>query len=175
MGGSQLRLLESLKKQGLDEDIRNAHKRGVFVAGNSAGAAVLVTVAVVGGMEKGNRFIRKDNIKFAAALGLVSNMVIDTHIDYLERYMRLFGEAALTEALLVAGLEEDTGLLLKGCRAKVLGKGSLVIVRRGADFRTNVYGDLGRARSADVENLIVSVFAPGAEFDLHSLYPDRDI
>lgn len=163
-GGCQSRLMRALRKQTLVDHVLKAHRRGVFICGNSAGAAALVTTMIAGGMEPGNRFIRRDALQFAPGLGLLKNLKVDTHVDYYGRALRLYGQVAV-EIEPVVGIDEDTGIIVQGNRAKVVGHGYVSFVRRGQDFCTNV-GTVGSAKSARVENLLVSVFTDGDEFEI---------
>lgn len=130
LGGDQARLVDRLGADGVAE-LKRAFRRGVLVAGSSAGAMCVGEFMISGGMPDGT--IDPSTLTTRDGLGLASGLVVDTHFAERERFARPV--AAMDHALnkgygLLSGvgLDEDTGVLIEfdkrgAPRCKAYGKG----------------------------------------------------
>ncbi len=108
-GGSQERGVSAFRKTGLNEVLQDVHKKGVTVAGTSAGASMLP------------RYMpNRDDI--VEGLGLVDGVFVDQHFD--ERpWRRQRAEDAAKKGFFVFALKEGSGVVYKAAEATVFGKG----------------------------------------------------
>lgn len=115
LGGDQSNLVDRLGKEGVAE-LQRAFRRGVLVAGSSAGAACVGELMISGGMPDGTT--DPSTLTTRDGLGLASGLVVDTHFAERSRFAR--PPAAMNHALekgygLLSGvgLDEDTGILIE--------------------------------------------------------------
>lgn len=76
-GGDQLRLTFNLGGTAALEAIKQAHENGAVIAGTSAGAAVLSSLMLSGGLVE--EAMQKGKIRAGAGFGFIKDAVIDTH------------------------------------------------------------------------------------------------
>jgi cyanophycinase len=127
-GGDQSRLVRLLDKQGLSEQVRDALRRGVLVAGTSAGAAACAPIMIEGGMSDG--VLRRDSLLLGKGLSLIPNAVVDTHFAERGRFNRLRAALATLAGTVGIGLDQDTAVFIRGGKATVFGVGSVYVYRR---------------------------------------------
>ena len=164
-GGDQLRLSSliggTLLQQALIERYRAG---GCVVAGTSAGAAFIPEVMIF--QNNGFRVFRKGGIEMTMGIGLIQNMIFDTHFIQRSRISRLVHAVATNPSLLGFGIEENTGLLIEDeTRARVIGTGT-VIVLDGSAIDLNHIGYAENRKPFALTNVIYSVLTPGVVYDL---------
>ena len=108
-GGNQLKLSAVLNGTRFGDAIKDAHHRGVTVAGTSAGASIQSSHMVAFG--PGGATPKQRMTQLAAGLGLVDDCVIDQHFDQRNRYGRLLMIVAQSPSLLGIGVDEDTAAI----------------------------------------------------------------
>lgn len=143
--------------QGIDYDlwndrrieriIRDIHARGGAIGGTSAGAMALAQFALAG--SKGvtseqvladSRTVWLDDASDRGTaihndfLGLVPNVIIDSHFNQRHRFERLLGALAKARedndqpGMAAIGLDEKTGLVIQGEMMTVIGQGTVTIL-----------------------------------------------
>ena len=164
-GGDQLRLSSLLGGTQFHEALIHAYNAGVVVAGTSAGAAVLPATMIF----QTNRFrvYRKGGLEMTMGLGLIHNVLFDTHFVNRSRISRLIHSVATNPSLLGLGLEENTALIVENEeRALAIGAGTVIVIdARGASI--NSIGTVENGKPFAITHLDYSVLTHGVSLDLH--------
>jgi len=164
-GGDQLRLSSLIGGTPLHKALLTRYNAGgCVIAGTSAGAAVLPETMIF----QNNRFrsFRKGGLEMTKGLGLIGDVIFDTHFTKRARISRLVHAVASNPALLGLGLEENTALLIEdGRMARVIGPGTVIVV----DGRRTEINHIGYAENRDpftITNLLYSILTTGVLYDL---------
>jgi len=173
-GGNQLKLSATICGTPVGDAIVEAHRRGVVVAGTSAGASIQSSHMVAFGV--GGATPRQRMTQVAAGLGLLESTVIDQHFAQRNRYGRLLMIVSQSPSLLGLGIDEDTAAVVEtdvdGHEVlRVLGRGAVTIMDPGA-LVTNAY-EAKRSAPILASGIVLHVLPQGARFDLttRSLLP----
>jgi cyanophycinase len=143
---------------------RFKHERGFVVAGTSAGAMAMANEMIAGGSST-KAFI-KGAVIMRKGLGLIPELVIDTHFIQRGRFGRLAEAVAKFPKLIGIGLAEDTGLIIKnGNEFKVIGSG-MVIVFNPRKLKHNNEKILKVGTPMSLTNLKTHVLANGDRFNI---------
>ena len=165
-GGNQLKLSSVVSGTPLGEAIREAHARGVVVAGTSAGASIQSSHMVAFGGPGATPKQRMTQV--AAGLGLLKDAVIDQHFDQRNRYGRLLMIVSQSPQLLGLGVDEDTAAVVTEedgrQRLRVIGRGA-VTVFDPARMVTNAY-EAKRSNPLLASGVVLHVLPDGSVFDL---------
>jgi cyanophycinase len=138
-GGDQNRLVKLLDASGLGQQIRDANRRGVLVAGTSAGAAGAAHVMMAGETDDYQKgVIKQGTILLGKGLCLRSGVVFDTHFGQRKRQARLRMALGTMDAVIGLGLDEDTAAYITGNNVEVFGAGKVWVYTAGGgtDFVT---------------------------------------
>lgn len=166
-GGNQLRLssifggtrfLDILKERYNNEDF--------LIAGTSAGAMAMSNTMIY----EGNAALAnlKGEVKITTGLGLMQNVIIDTHFDKRGRFNRLAQAVAAQPGAIGIGLGEDTGIIVsQGHELKAIGSGSVVIID-GRNIDYNNIADIDFGKPISVENIIVHIMSQGDVYNLET-------
>jgi cyanophycinase len=101
----------------------------------------------------------KGEIKVTSGLGLINDVVIDTHFVQRGRIGRLFQTVATNPKVLGIGLGEDTGLVIKENNSmEVVGSG-LVIMVDGRQIKDTNITQVPLGSPISIENLVVHVLS----------------
>ena len=164
-GGDQLRLSSILGGTQFHDILLDKYQNEHFVyAGTSAGAAAASSNMIYQGSS--SEALLKGEVKITQGLGLIDDVIIDTHFVQRGRIGRLFQAVASNPRVLGIGLGEDTGLLIKDNNSmEAIGSG-LVILVDGKNIKdTNIsYVEMGEPISID--NLVAHVMAMHDHYDL---------
>ena len=164
-GGDQLRLSSLIGGTPLHRALVERYQSGgCVVAGTSAGAAVIPEVMIF----QNNRFrtFRKGGIEMTKGLGLIRDMIFDTHFVQRSRISRLVQAISTNPALLGLGIEENTGLVIEDeTTAKVIGTGT-VIVLDGSAIEINHIGYADNGNPFALTNVLYSILTSGVIYDL---------
>jgi cyanophycinase len=110
--GDQLRLTSILGGTKFHDLLLKKYQNEHFViAGTSAGAAAASDNMIYQGSS--SEALLKGEVKVTSGLGLINDVVIDTHFVQRGRIGRLFQTVATNPKVLGIGLGEDTGLVIK--------------------------------------------------------------
>lgn len=153
-GGDQGRYYDFWNDRRVERIIRDVHRRGGAVGGTSAGAMALAEFALAGGMSLTSAHVhadaRTDMLDDASDggsgihrdfLGLVPGVLIDSHFSQRNRFGRMLGACAKAvddfrlRGIVGIGLDERTGLLIRGMRGACIGAGTVTVLRAGPDAR----------------------------------------
>lgn len=166
-GGNQLRLSSIFGgTQFLDVLKRRYEGKGFLVAGTSAGAMAMGnTMIYEGNAAKANL---KGEVKITTGLGLIANVIIDTHFDKRGRFNRLAQAVAAQPGAIGIGLGEDTGVITSdGHSLTAIGSGSVVIVD-GRYIEYNNIADVDLGKPISVENIVVHLMSKGDVYNLET-------
>lgn len=165
-GGDQLRLTAVIGGTPTDGLLRGRYEAGCVVAGSSAGAAALGAIMIF----QNNRFknYRKGGLEMTLGLGLVRDVVFDTHFVQRNRISRLVHAVATNPGLLGLGIEEKTALVIEDetC-ASCLGAGTAVAID-GRDAQVNTISEVETGQPYCISELRVSVLTEGSCLDLRT-------
>lgn len=158
-GGDQSQLSRILKDTKACEIIRERYLNEKFVvAGTSAGAMVLSEEMIAGGKYSNN--FRKNSVQMGKGLGLMDEIIFDTHFIRRGRFGRLGEAVALHPKKLGVGLGENTAMIItEGNCCEIIGTG-MVILFDGSAFSHNRYHTLKDNVPISLGNLTVHILAP---------------
>lgn len=126
-GGDQARLVSVLSETRSFEAIRKGLVGGGIVAGTSAGASAFSSTMIVGGQT--GLSLRRDAVKLAPGLGIITRLIIDQHFTQRDRLGRLLTAVAQQPERLGVGIDEDTAIVYYGNgEVEVVGSGQVFIV-----------------------------------------------
>lgn len=166
-GGDQLRLSSILGGTSFHKQILEKYKNEDFIyAGTSAGAAAASSNMIYEGSS--HEALLKGEVKIAGGLGLINEVIIDTHFVHRGRIGRLFQAIAYNPATLGIGLGEDTGLLITGGKnMKAIGSGLVILVDGRSIKDTNIH-EIEMGQPISIKNLIVHVMSQHDVYDLET-------
>ncbi len=170
-GGNQLRLSLVVGGTALGEALLRANRRGVVVAGTSAGASAVSTHMVAFGASGATPKHRM--VQISAGLGLLEGIVVDQHFEQRTRLGRLLAVVSQSPSLLGVGLDEDTAAVVGADQVlEVLGRGAVTIID-GTQVRTDAFQTKGH-RPMMVSGAILHSLPSGYRFDIRTrtLLPD---
>jgi len=162
-GGNQLRLSTVVGGTKLGRALVEGHKRGLVVAGTSAGASAIASHMVAFGASGATP--KQRMTQMSAGLGLLPGVVIDQHFEQRNRIGRLIALVAQSPSLLGIGLDEDTAAVVSPSgMLEVIGKGSVTILDP-ARLQTDAY-EAKRHRPIMVSGVVLHSLPSGYRFDL---------
>lgn len=167
-GGDQLRLTTILGGTSFVKLLlqKYHHQENFVIAGTSAGAAAASENMIYQGSSK--EALLKGEIKITSGLGLIKDVIIDTHFVQRGRIGRLFQAVVSNPKILGIGLGEDTGLLIKhGNSMEAIGSG-LVILVDGRHINDTNITDIPLGAPVSIENLVVHVMSYKDKYYLDS-------
>lgn len=164
-GGDQLRLTTILGGTQIHDIILAKYKNEDFIyAGTSAGAAAASNSMIYQGSS--SESLLKGEVKITSGLGLIDNVIVDTHFVKRGRIGRLFQAVVSNPKTLGIGLGEDTGLLITdGNRMEAIGSG-LVILVDGRNIADSNITSVSLGSPISIKNLCVHVLSKGDVYDL---------
>jgi cyanophycinase len=164
-GGDQLRITSIL---GGSPVLKEARRRyffeSVIVAGTSAGAAAMPDTMIYGGLA--TEALLKGSVHMTGGIGLISNVIIDSHFIKRARFSRLMQIISSHPGHIGIGLGEDTGVVIEKNRfIKAIGSG-LVVIFDGQDLRYTNITDVSEGEAIAIENIRVHTIVKGFGYDL---------
>lgn len=175
-GGDQLRLSAILGGTELHRILKKRYQEDDFlVAGTSAGAAAASTNMIYRGSS--SEALLKGEVQITGGLGLLNNVIIDTHFVQRGRIGRLFYAVASNPGMLGIGLGEDAGLLITGGTSmEAIGSGLTILVDGRYINETSIY-DVEIGSPVSIDNLKVHVMSIYDKYDLqkHTLAINKAI
>jgi cyanophycinase len=174
-GGDQLRITSVLGGTPFHRLLLDEHRRGLIVAGTSAGASMMSDTMIVTG--EGEESPAKNTVRMAPGMGLWKGAVIDQHFSQRGRIGRLLSALAQNPGILGVGLDEDTAIEVRldaqrltvwGSRTVTLLDGSQVELTNASESRSD--------RPLAISGVKLHVLPQGFHFDLNERIPlpDRD-
>jgi cyanophycinase len=180
-GGNQLRLSSILGGTEFLDILKERYYYEHFViAGTSAGAMAMSNTMIYEG--NAAKASLKGEVKITTGLGLIHDVIIDSHFDKRGRFNRLAQAVAANPGAIGIGLGEDTGVVVtNGTELKAIGSGSVTIVD-GRLIDYNNIGDIEFNQSISVENIVVHIMSFGDHYDIktrkfhgHVVIPENEI
>jgi cyanophycinase len=154
-GGNQLRLSATFGGTEILETIldRYNEESKFVVAGTSAGAMAMSNTMIYEGNASTAHL--KGEVKITTGLGLMDDVIFDSHFEKRGRFGRLAQAIATNPSTIGIGLGEDTGVLIRdGNVMEAIGSG-LVMIIDGHDIRHNNIADIPDGNPISVENIKV--------------------
>ncbi len=164
-GGDQLRLTTILAGTQFHDLLLDKYRnQNLLIAGTSAGAMAASNNMIYQGSSK--EALYKGEVKITGGLGLIDEVIIDTHFVQRGRIGRLCQAVVSNPSLMGIGLGEDTGLLItEGRYMEALGSGLVMLVDGKSIKDTNIT-DVPMGAPISIENLTVHVLSIYDTFDL---------
>lgn len=164
-GGDQLRLTSILGGTPFHDILLDKYRNEDFIyAGTSAGAAAASNNMIYQGSS--SEALLKGEVKITSGLGLIDDVVIDTHFVQRGRIGRLFQAVVGNPKVLGIGLGEDTGLLItNGRQMEAIGSG-LVILVDGREIKDTNLTEVELGQPISISHLVTHVMSKYDTFDL---------
>lgn len=164
-GGDQLRLTSILGGTPFHDILLDKYLNEEFIyAGTSAGAAAASNNMIYQGSS--SEALLKGEVKITSGLGLIADVVIDTHFVQRGRIGRLFQAVVGNPKVLGIGLGEDTGLLItKGRQMEAIGSG-LVILVDGREIKDTNLTQVELGQPISISHLVTHVMSKDDTFNL---------
>lgn len=137
-GGDQSKIVDFIKGTPLDDAIHKRHEAGAVIGGTSAGAAMMPDEMIVGGASVSNPSV--DAVSMGPGMGFLPGIVVDQHFAQRGRLGRLLAALVLQPAVLGLGIDEDTGIIVKGDEFEVIGSGAVTVVDESDTTHNNLKG-----------------------------------
>jgi cyanophycinase len=159
-GGNQLRLTATFGGTMFLRILKHRYAtEAIVVAGTSAGAMAMSSTMIYEG--DASRAHLKGEVKITTGLGLMHNVIFDSHFEKRGRFGRLSQAVGSNPSCVGIGLGEDSGMFItQGDKMETLGSG-LVIIIDGHDIRHSNIADIPEGNPMSVEHLIVHLLAKG--------------
>ncbi|WP_207478577.1 cyanophycinase [Arenibaculum pallidiluteum] len=167
-GGDQLRISSQIGDTPLFSRIHAIHERGGVVAGTSAGAAVMSGTMLIGGSNSESH--RIGDLSMAPGLGLIGDVMIDSHFAEHGRIGRLLGAVSHNPRVLGVGIDEDTAVVVEGGRFQVFGSGGVYVIDAAGVTHSNI-AEAEPQRTLSVHDVRMHVLGSGDVFDISGRRP----
>lgn len=164
-GGDQLRLTSILGGTKFHDILLDKyHNEDFLYAGTSAGAAAASNNMIYQGSSQ--EALLKGEVKITSGLGLINDVIIDTHFVQRGRIGRLFQAVVGNPKVLGIGLGEDTGLLImNNSYMEAIGSG-LVILVDGREVKDTNLTSVEMGQPISINHLVTHVMSQFDTFDL---------
>jgi cyanophycinase len=164
-GGNQSKITDEIGGTTIHKILvdRYTNEPGFVIAGTSAGAMVMANEMIAGGSAT-ESFI-KGAVTMYKGLGLVPSLIIDTHFIKRGRFGRVSEAVAQFPHLIGIGLAEDTGMIIKNNKCRVIGSG-MVIVFDGRRLTHNKHSILSEGTPMSLTGLRTHILSNGDRFHI---------
>lgn len=167
-GGDQLRITSLIGGTALFHALVDSYRRGVVIAGTSAGASVMSSTMIVDG--SGDKELAAGAVRLAAGLNLISDVVIDQHFAQRGRLGRLLAAVAQNPYVLGIGIDENTAMVVDGPEFEVIGSGTVSILDGQHIAFTNV-SEVSPQAALALAEVRLHVLSEGYTFNLQTRQP----
>ena len=166
-GGDQMRLTSVLGGTPfLDLLLQKYQNEDFIYAGSSAGAAGASNNMVFQG--ESQEALYKGKVRITAGLGLINNVIIDTHFVKRGRIGRLLQAVVANPRIIGIGLEENAALMITaGTKMVAIGPGMSIIVD-GRGIQDTNFNDIYDGEPISIENMALHVMTKYDKYDLKS-------
>ncbi|WP_299671199.1 cyanophycinase [uncultured Polaribacter sp.] len=164
-GGNQSKITKKIGGSTIHEILidRYRNEKGFVIAGTSAGAMVMSNEMIAGG--SATESFKKGAVKMFKGLGLIPQLIFDTHFIKRGRFGRIAEAVAMFPELIGIGLAEDTGIIIKKGNLHVIGSG-MVLVFDGRKLTHNNQRILEKGTPMSLTNLKTHVLSNGDQFNI---------
>lgn len=167
-GGNQGRITAAIGGTPLEGVLHAALKRGAWIAGTSAGAAVLSAVMLAYG--KSGPTPRVGMAQFTPGLGFCTSIIFDQHFRQRDRIGRLLYAVAAHPGLLGVGVDENTAAILEDDTLFAYGSGALTVVD-GCSITATDIADLPHTAPVALAGAQVHILTEGCQFHIGTRTP----
>ncbi len=165
-GGDQSRIVRFIGGTKFHDILVQRYVNEAFViAGTSAGAMCMSAQMIAGGNV--TESLIKGSVRYGQGMGFIPPLIIDSHFIKRGRFGRLSQAVAMYPNLLGVGLSEDTGIIIKNNKFKVIGSG-MVIVFDPSQLTNNNISLLEENMPMTMTDLRVHVLAFGDQYDIET-------
>jgi cyanophycinase len=172
-GGDQLRITSLLGGTQVERAMLEGFRRGIVIAGTSAGASVMSETMIISG--KDDETPKKCTLKMAPGLGLLKEVVIDQHFAQRGRIGRLLTAIAQNPHMLGVGIDEDTAIhVTPDAVLKVIGSHAVTILDAVSSSHTNV-SELQPDEILAFTNVTLHVLPAGYGYNLYLRKPIENV
>lgn len=164
-GGDQLRITSILGGTSVLETIKIRYfNEKCIIAGTSAGASAMSETMIYEG--EICEALCKGKVQLTSGIGLVKNVVIDSHFIQRGRFSRLMDVVTTNPGTIGLGLGEDTGVVIRqGHLLESIGNG-LTVIFDGQHIKYTNISDIQLGEAIAVENVCVHTLAKGHGYNL---------
>jgi cyanophycinase len=164
-GGNQSKITDKIGGTTIHDILvdRYTNEAGFVIAGTSAGAMVMANEMIAGGSAT-ESFI-KGAVNMYKGIGLVPSLIIDTHFIKRGRFGRVSEAVAQFPHLIGIGLAEDTGMIIKNNKCRVIGSG-MVIIFDGRRLTHNKHSILSEGTPMSLTGLRTHILSNGDRFHI---------
>ena len=157
-GGDQLRITSILGGTPVLETIKIRYfNEKCIIAGTSAGASAMSETMIYEG--EICEALCKGKVQLTSGIGLVNNVVIDSHFIQRGRFSRLMDIVTTNPGTIGLGLGEDTGVVIRqGHLLESIGNG-LTVIFDGQHIKYSNISDIQLGEVIAVENVCVHTLA----------------
>ena len=166
-GGNQAKISKFIGDTSLYELLRKRYinDAGFVIAGTSAGAMAMTNEMIAGGSS--TKAFKKGAVIMRKGLGLIPEVIIDTHFILRGRFGRISEAVAKFPDLLGIGLAEDTGMIIRnGNDCTVIGSG-MALIFDGSELSHNNEKILEVGTPMTMTNLRIHVLSNGDQFHIY--------
>lgn len=163
-GGDQLRITNLLGGSAVLNTLQGHYQRGGVIAGTSAGAAAMSQAMIYQG--KAGMAMRKGTVQMTPGMGLIRNVVLDSHFTQRGRFSRLLEVVTGNPGVIGLGLDEDSGVIVRdGNRIEAMGSGVVVVID-GHEMKYSNITQVRMGRAIAEEGVLVHTLTRGHGFHL---------
>jgi cyanophycinase len=163
-GGDQLRLTNLLGGSPLLNTLKGHYQRGGCIAGTSAGAAAMSQAMIYQG--KAGQALRKGTVQMTPGMGLMRNVVVDSHFTQRGRFSRLLEVVTGNPGVIGIGLDEDSAAIVRdGNRIEAIGSGVVVVID-GAGMKYSNITNIRMGTAIAEEGILVHTLTKGHAYHL---------
>ena len=167
-GGDQLNITSLMGGTPLHDLLTERAKKGLTIAGTSAGAAMMSNSMIISG--KSDHTPQVGAVEIAPGMNLIPETLIDTHFSQRGRHGRLLTAMAHYPQDIGLGIDERTALVARDHEFRVIGEGA-VTVMDGANMKHNDLPYHGRDEPVGMFSVCIHVLPRGYRFDLKTRTP----
>ena len=162
-GGTQMRLTSTLGGTEFHQALLDAHRRGVVIAGTSAGAACMSAIMIAYG--NGGQSPRQGNAHLVPGLGFREDVLFDQHFSQRNRIGRMLVYISANPVLLGIGIDENTAALIEEDTLNVIGANS-VFVFDGRSMSNSNVAEVKSRQLVAMSGMTIHVLTAGCQFDI---------
>lgn len=170
-GGDQLRISSIVSGTPFEEKLMGLNKKGLVIAGTSAGASMMSAHMIVGGADDDSA--KKSIVSLSPGLGLIYGVVIDQHFAQRGRVGRLLSVIAQNPETLGIGIDEDTAIEVTSNGLFTVIGSQTVTVLDGEKMTESNVSDQTADEPIAILNVILHTLSPGYSYDLNTREPYR--
>jgi cyanophycinase len=163
-GGNQSRLSELIGGTKLHETFMNNWKKGMVLAGTSAGASIMAKQMIVAADTKLND--DKLKIELGIGFGFMDHILIDQHFSQRGRFDRLLSAIAENKEIIGIGIDENTAILIKENKFEVYGEHQVLVIDGKSSNYVEIKTSENGSKELTISGFQLHALTKGYSFDL---------